>query len=189
MTNLPKPFVLAGAIAGLALLPACSDSDNASSGDPTQTLDESTRTVAAVLGVMSDMSSLNGAISASELGSIFDGPGSYTVLAPDDAAFEALGERGTALMEEDQRPVLVGLLREHILPGLLTPENIAQAIADKGGEVSVTTFGGSAVTFTKEGDQLIVTNEDGTRAVFAGSATAASNGAVIPIDAVLVPGE
>lgn len=189
MNTFAKPFVVATAIAGLGLLASCSDTDDTAGDETVATREDPSLTVAAALARTSDMSTLSGAITDSGLAAIFDGPGSYTVLAPNDAAFEALGESAAALMEEDQRPVLVGLLRSHILPGLLTPESISQAIAAKGGDVTVSTFGGSAVTFSQEGDQITVTNEDGTRAAFAGAAVAASNGAVIPLDAVLVPSE
>ncbi|MBX7539996.1 fasciclin domain-containing protein [Qipengyuania sphaerica] len=186
-TNFTKPFVLAGAIAGLALLPACSSDADVDESDPSVTNEEATRTLAASLGDLPELASLNGAISEAELGSIFDGPGSYTLLAPNDAAFEALGEEGKALMTEEQRPVLVGLLREHILPGHLTPENIAKAIDDKGGDVTMTTLGGGDVTFSKDGDTISVSNGIGSTAKIASSATAATNGVIIPLDTVLVP--
>ena len=187
-TNFTKPFVLAGAIAGLALLPACSSDAETVDEDGT-TQEEATRTLAASLGDLPDMASLNEAISEAELGSIFDGPGSYTLLAPNDAAFNALGEEGKTLMSEEQRPVLIGLLREHILPGHLTPENIAQALEDKGGDVTMTTLGGGEVTFSKDGDTISVSNGMGSTAKLATSATAATNGVIIPVDTVLVPAE
>ncbi|MBX7457982.1 fasciclin domain-containing protein [Qipengyuania sp. 1NDH17] len=187
-TNFTKPFVLAGAIAGLALLPACSsDADTAEPDGTTQ--EEATRTLAASLGDLPEMATLNGVISEAELGSIFDGPASYTLLAPNDAAFNALGEEGQALMDEEQRPVLIGLLREHILPGHLTPENIAQALETKGGDVTMTTLGGGEVTFAKDGDTITVSNGNGSTAKLAATATAATNGVIIPLDTVLVPEE
>ena len=187
-TNFTKPFVLAGAIAGLALLPACSSDAETVDEDGT-TQEEATRTLAASLGDLPDMASLNGAISEAELGSIFDGPGSYTLLAPNDAAFNALGEEGKTLMSEEQRPVLIGLIREHILPGHLTPENIAQALEDKGGDVTMTTLGGGEVTFSKDGETISVSNGMGSTAKLATNATAATNGVIIPVDTVLVPAE
>ncbi len=187
-TNFTKPFVLAGAIAGLALLPACSsDTDTADEDGTTQ--EEATRTLAASLGDLSEMATLNSVISDAELGSIFDGPASYTLLAPNDAAFNALGEEGEALMAEEQRPVLIGLLREHILPGHLTPENIAQAIEDNSGAVTMTTLGGGEVTFAMDGETITVSNGMGSNAKLATNATAATNGVIIPLDTVLVPKE
>ena len=187
-TNFTKPFLLAGAIAGLALLPACSSEAEKVDEDGT-TQEEATRTLAASLGDLPEMASLNGAISEAGLGSVFDGPGSYTLLAPNDEAFNALGEEGKTLMTEEQRPVLVGLLREHILPGHLTPENIAQALEDKGGDVTMTTLGGGEVTFSKDGDSITVSNGNGSTAKLAANATAATNGVIIPLDTVLVPEE
>ena len=186
-TNFTKTFVLAGAIAGLALLPACSgEAETAEDGSAT-TQDEATRTLAASLGELPEMATLNGVISEAELGSIFDGPASYTLLAPNDEAFNALGEDGQALMSEEQRPILIGLLREHILPGHLTPENIAKALEDKGGDVTMTTLGGGEVTFAMDGETITVSNGNGSTANLAANATAATNGVIIPLDTVLVP--
>lgn len=187
MTNFIKPFVLAGAMAGLALLPACSSDADTADAEGATSQEATTRTLVASLGDLPDMASLNGAISQAELGSIFDGPASYTLLAPNDAAFAALGDEGQTLMAEDQRPVLIGLLREHILPGHLTPENIAKAIEDQGGDVTMTTLGGGVVTFSQNGDTILVSNGNGSTANLASSATAATNGVIIPLDTVLVP--
>lgn len=190
MKRFTKPFVLAGAIAGFSLLPACSDaSDTAEASEDAATQQEASRTVAASLNDLPDLTKLNGAISESQLGSIFDGPASYTLLAPNDAAFEALGEDGQALLTKEQRPVLVGLLREHILPGHLTPENIAQALDEQDGEVTMTTLGGGEVTFSREGETIIVANSGGSTARLTNGATAATNGVIIPLDTVLVPEE
>lgn len=185
-TNIAKTFVLACAISGIAILPACS-SDTDLEEDDSATRQEATRTLAASLSELPNMASLNGAISQAQLGSIFDGPASYTLLAPSDAAFNAMGERAEVLMSEEQRPLLVGLLREHILPGHLTPENIAQALEDSAGNVTMTTLGGGEVIFSKDGDAITVSNGNGSTATLASNATAATNGVIIPLDTVLVP--
>lgn len=186
-TNFTKPFVLVGAIAGLALLPGCSGSETV---EPTaETQDNTTRTLAAAMGELPELASFNGAVSSAQLNSIFDGPASYTVLAPVDAAFSALGEQGQALMTEEQRPVLAGVIREHILPGHLTPEDLASAIESQGGKVAMTTFGGGDLTFSMDGDTIVATNSTGEVTRFSGTATAATNGVIIPVDTVLVPGE
>ena len=189
MNTYSKPFVLAAVAASLAILPACSVAEDDAATDPTATEDQSQKTVASALGDMSDMASLNAAISAAELGSIFDGPSSYTVLAPNDQAFEALGESRDGLLDEAQRPLLAGILRNHMLPGHLTPEDIGSAIDGQDGDVTMTTLGDGTVTFARDGDAITVTNATGSVARLASSATAATNGVVIPLDAVLVPGE
>lgn len=178
----------AAALAAIVLLPACSSADeNAANGGDGTLQEDTTRTLVASLGDLPDLATLNGAISSAELGTVFDGPASYTLLAPNNAAFEKLGEEGKTLLTEEQRPVLVGLLREHILPGHMTPENIDKAITDKGGPVTMTTLGGGNVTFSKEGDVVMVDNGAGSKASFSGSASASSNGVIIPLDTVLLP--
>lgn len=185
--NFARTLGLAGTIAGLLVLPACSASEGDESDQPTR--EETSRTLAAALGEVPDMASLNGAVSHAQIVSIFDGTASYTLLAPIDDAFSALGAQGQALMTEEQRPVLAGLLREHILPGHLTPENIASAIEQQGGPVTMTTFGGGEITFSLEGDTIVASNSSGRSAQVIGTATAATNGVIIPVDSVLVPGE
>lgn len=189
MKHFTKPLLLLGAIAGLPLLSACSDASDTAEADAAATQQEANRTVAAALNDLPETTSFNRAISESQLGSIFDGPASYTLLAPNDAAFEALGQEGEALLTEEQRPVLVGLLREHILPGHLTPESITQALDEQDGEVIMTTLGGGEVTFSREDETITVTNNGGSTARLINGATAATNGVIIPLDAVLVPGQ
>lgn len=188
MTNrFARPVVTALIAATLPLAAACSkveDGENAASADAQGNV---TETLAASLGDADGLGSLANAIETAELGTVFDGPGSYTLLAPDDAAFEKLGDQGNALLEEEQRPMLIAVLRSHILPGHLTPENIAKAIDDKGGPVTVTTLGGGNVTFSKDGEALTVANDEGSSAPFSADATAATNGVIIPIGAVLMP--
>ena len=188
-TDFSKPIALAGALLGLALLPACSTENDTSDDQPGVTQDATTRTLVAALGDASDLGTLRTAIDMAELGSIFDGRSTYTLLAPNDAAFEALGETGETLMSEDQRPLLVGLVRNHILPGQVTLEDITAAIEANGGEVTMTTLGDGTVTFSKTGDTITVSNGQGASATNVSSATATSNGVIIPLDGVLVPKE
>lgn len=144
-------------------------------------------TLAKALSGRDDLSRTAEAVSAAKLGTVFDGPASYTLLAPTNAAFDAQGDNATALMAEEQRAVLAAVLRGHILPGHLAPDSIRQAIARKGGPVSVTTMAGSEVRFAEENGAIRVTGEDGASAALVGDAVTARNGSVLPIDAVLVP--
>lgn len=182
-----KPFLLCGAIAGLALLPACSGNAPEEAVEGTQ--EDTTITLAAALSEVPDLASLNGAISSAQLMPIFESAASYTLLAPHDDAFAALGQQGQALMTDEQRPLLAGVLREHILPGHLTPENVRAAIESQGGEVKMTTLGGDEITFSLDDGELVATNPAGESARFVGNAIAATNGVIIPVDTVLVPGE
>ncbi len=107
------------------------------------------------------------------------------MLAPTDDAFAALGIRGKQLLTLERRPLLVGLLREHVLPGHVTSEAILSAIEAGGGSASLTTLGGGSVTFERDGETIVATHSNGGTASFAGDAVESGNGVALPIDAVL----
>ena len=197
MTDAWKRGLAAIALVSLPLVAACSDTEEHTAQGATR--DDGTLTLAAALGAEKDLDIVREAMEESELSGVLDGPASYTILAPDDAAFEALGKEGetlledeqrpvlVALLEDEQRPVLVALLRDHLLPGHLTPESIGEAIDRKGGPVTMATLGETDVIFSREGDGIKAELEDGGSASFAGTATATNNGVVIPISQVLMP--
>lgn len=186
MSQFIKRAFGAAALAVLPLVAACGQAGQEDQSVQA-TKEEKASTLAGALNSEGNMTKLQGALAKSELTGVFDGPGSYTLLAPNDAAFAALGEEGEALLDEEQHPLLVGLLREHMLPGHVTPELIAEAIKAKGGPVTMTTLGNGKLTFTQDGDSISVSLEDGTTASFTGTPIATSNGVLIPLDAVLVP--
>lgn len=189
-------FLAVPAIVAIALS-SCSPAAETPERKNAATVEDTNDTLASVLNGMENTETISEAVEEVGLVSLMDGSGAYTLLAPMDAAFESLGERGERLMEDDQRPLLAGLLRAHILPGLVTPEEIGAAIDGKGGSVEMTTLGGGTVTFSRadgvdENDNddrtIIVSDRQGSSARISGTAVAASNGAVIPIDTVLATG-
>ena len=187
MRNLKTKRLAALASAALLALSACSGAGDTAGGDGVSTVHNGNETLASVLSDLDDSGTVRQAIKDSGLAGILDGSGVYSLLAPNDAAFEALGDDGKRLMEDEQRPLMVALLREHILPGHITPEAIDAAIEQKGGEVEMTTLGGGTIAFKRDGDTLVATSPGGKVAHISGAAQAGSNGTVIPIDTVLVP--
>ncbi len=187
--SLARNLACAFVVASTPLISACGGAEEApqatASSQPTTTA----QTLATVLSTTDDLNTFSGAINRAELSGIFDGQGSYTLLAPDDEAFAKLGDKATALMKDDQRPMLVALLRDHILPGHLTPEAINTAITDNGGPVTLSTLGGEQLKFAKEGDDLTVTSEAGVKTQLDDDAKIAANGVIIPIEAVLLPAD
>ena len=172
----------------LAIVPLAAGCTAVEDENPvTATKDDGTLTIAAALGADDTLGTLRSAIETSELSGVLEGPASYTLLAPNDTAFEAVGENAGALLEEEQRPMLVAILRDHLLPGHLTPEAIGEAIDKKGGPVTMATLGNAEVTFARSGDTITATMGDANPAGISGTAIAANNGVVIPIDTVLLP--
>ena len=173
------------AIGSLALLFTAACSQDASAPADMSTQEKTTQTVAGVVGSDGDLSTLARALKDTGLAAMLDEQASYTVLAPTDDAFAALGEDGKALTDEANSAVLAAVLREHLVPGALTPEAVEQAVADKGGPVTMRTFGEGSVTFSVDNGVLTVTGADGAKAALASGALAGSNGVVIPLDAVI----
>jgi uncharacterized surface protein with fasciclin (FAS1) repeats len=179
MTKSAKAAALAAA---LLVLQACSD-DAAEGGEAAEVSNE---TLASLVSEADDLSTVSGVLGEAGLAQVFDGAAAYTFLAPRDAAFDALGEAGEDLRTPEQRAAMVAILRDHIVPGYLTPADIGNAIeqADDG-KVEMRTMGDHTLTFTGEGEAITVTHEDGSSARFAGEALRASNGVAIPLDGVL----
>jgi uncharacterized surface protein with fasciclin (FAS1) repeats len=132
-----------------------------------------------------NLSTISAALQDTGLSQTFDSAGSYTIFAPIDDAFGKLGDTGKALQQPDQRAVLTAVLRDHIVPGYLTPDDIGTAIDAQGGRVKVRTMGDHTLTFTRDGNGYRIAAEDGSSAQIAGDATTASNGVAIPVDGVL----
>ena len=183
MTDIPPSRRALAALASLALLavPACSAEESADQGSAEPTDD----TLAEAISDADDLSVVAAALGDSGLAQVFDGAGSYTIFAPNDAAFEALGEAGAALREPGQSAAMTAVLRDHIVPGYLTPTDIQAAIEAQGGTVKVETMGDHALTFTRANDGIRVTSEDGSAAMLVGDALKARNGVAIALDGVL----
>lgn len=173
------------AAAGLLGLAACGEADAPErlSADATATAQNGT--IAASLGDIGELRTLSAALADTQLAPVLDGQGDYTLLAPTDAAFTALGDKAEALRGADERPLMIALLRGHILPGQVTTDSIRAAIARKQGPVTMLTMGGTSVTFSENGKGITVGNGASTATI--GQAATASNGAILTIDKVLVP--
>jgi uncharacterized surface protein with fasciclin (FAS1) repeats len=170
------------AAAGALMLPACSgDSD-----DDAGMAEVSNETLASVVDDADGLTLVSDVLGEAGLAQVFDGAAAYTLFAPQDAAFDALGEAGDDLRSPEQRAAMVAILRDHIVPGYLTPQDIGNAIelADDG-SVEMRTMGNHTLTFTSDDDAIVVTAQDGASARFSGNALRASNGVAIPLDAVL----
>lgn len=124
-------------------------------------------------------------------GDVLGGVGPHTLFAPTDVAFEILGaQRIDGLKGESMRPQAIALLRGHIVPGLVTRRDLDAALARGGAEpVRMRTMAGGMLTFARDGDAITVTAEGGVRARLAGAETLVENGAIHPIDALLLPTE
>jgi uncharacterized surface protein with fasciclin (FAS1) repeats len=126
------------------------------------------------------------AAKAAGLDQTLAGAGPYTVLVPDDAAFDK-APAGTFDAKPENRAQLTGVLTNLILPGTVLAADIDKAI-DKGkGKAPLATMGGTTLTATKEGGKIVLTDAKGGKATVTKADENYTNGVVHHIDAVLMP--
>jgi uncharacterized surface protein with fasciclin (FAS1) repeats len=116
------------------------------------------------------------------------GPGPYTVLVPDDAAFAKLPP-GTLANPADpqQRAKITSILTYLILPGTVLAADIGKTIDNAHGKAVIMTVSGQTLTATRDGGGIVLTDGSGTAAHITKADQQYSNGVVHQIDAVLMP--
>jgi len=124
-----------------------------------------------------ELSTLVTAIEAAGLTDFLNSPGSYTVLAPTNAAFEALPE-GTleSLLEPENVDQLIEVLSYHLVVGSVPASDVVTL-------EEIPTLQGQAITVAVEGETVTL---NGTAQVVQTDIEAA-NGVVHVIDSVLLP--
>ena len=169
------------------VLAACGggDEDTKAGGEATEQTQPSSQTLAAALQGPDGFGTLSETATNAGLTSVLEGVGPYTMFAPADAAFTA-GGTAADLTDESLRAQSAALLRAHIVPGALTREDIAAAIQRDGGEVQMRTMANTLLTFSRDGEAIVVSAENGARGRLTGEERLASNGVLQPVDALLV---
>ena len=148
--------------------------------------DRSGDTLAEVFGDEASISAVSGLIASTGVLGAFEGEANYTLLAPSNTAIDALGaDAAQMLTDESNGAIAAAVIREHMVPGLLTEDAIRSAVAANGGEVTMRTYGTGNVTFAQDGETLTVKGANGTTANLTGGSIVASNGSVLTIDTVL----
>lgn len=173
-------FLLGACVLALAVgLAACGDDDGDTTGAAEQTEEApaATGNIVEVAQETADLSTLVEAVVAAELVETLEEPGPFTVFAPTNEAFEALGGTLETLLEPENKAELAEILTYHVVPGELTSSELSDG----------------QMLETVQGDSLEVGVSDGSVTVNGASVVAAdveaSNGVVHVIDEVLLPPE
>ncbi|HZF94519.1 MAG TPA: fasciclin domain-containing protein [Allosphingosinicella sp.] len=149
-----------------------------------------TSTIAQSAGQTAELSQFAQAVQAAGLAETFGGSIPYTVFAPVNAAFEAVpAETRTRLMAAEGREQLTQLLTYHVVPGVITSQDLAAAMQRGQGRAVLATIAGPNLIVTREGDGLVVTDGAGGKARITQPDRRQSNGVIHQVDAVLMPGE
>ena len=180
-----------GLAAAALTLSGCGDKDD--SGQPGAAQSGEAKDAAGgetIAAGLNQQSRFFAAAKAAGLDATLGGPGPYTVLVADDAAFGKL-PAGTAdnWLKPESRAQLTGVLTNHILPGTILAADIGKAIETGKGKAVLATMGGGTLTATREGGNIVLTDAAGTKATVTRADEQRSNGVVHHIDTVLVPAQ
>jgi uncharacterized surface protein with fasciclin (FAS1) repeats len=128
---------------------------------------------------------LANAVKAAGLTETLSGAQPYTVFAPTETAFQKLPGGTGALLAPEAKGRLVALLTGHIVPGVVTAADLGRAIDRGKGKADLATVGGSNLSFSRDGDAIVVTDAAGGKARLTRTDQLASNGVVHDVDGVL----
>lgn len=155
--------------------PGSMNSEPAAAPEPQAETTAQSQTIVAVAATNDNFSTLKAALEAAELTETLAGQGPFTVFAPTNAAFEALGkEKVEALLKPENKDKLIKVLTYHVVPGQVLSADL------KSGETK-TVEGGQVMVMVKDG-KVKVNNAQVTQAD-----VKASNGVIHVIDKVLLP--
>ena len=118
-----------------------------------------TTTIAAALPTLPNHSALLRLVRAAKLEALLSGPGPYTLLAPTDEAFGRLPP-GTmdAFLAPANVASLTTILKNHIINGAMTSDQIKAAITAGGGRATLTTLSGQPIVATLENGNILLTD-------------------------------
>ena len=135
-----------------------------------------------------DHTTLVAAVKAAGLVDTLSGPGPFTVFAPTNEAFAAL-PAGTVdtLLKPENKDMLTKILTCHVVGADVMSDAIAGMIKDDGGKHMVDTLGGCKLEAAMDGDNITLTDENGTKATVTIADVKQSNGVIHVIDAVMTP--
>ncbi|OGN51231.1 MAG: beta-Ig-H3/fasciclin [Caulobacterales bacterium RIFOXYB1_FULL_67_16] len=146
-------------------------------------------TIVANASKASNLSTLVAAVQAAGLVETLQGPGPFTVFAPDNAAFEKIPEATrTALLQPAMKADLTKILTYHVVAGRLTAADIAAQAQANGGTATLETVQGEALKVSAgPNDTWVVTDAKGGKSTITQADVAQSNGVVHVVDTVLMP--
>ena len=145
-------------------------------------------TIAAAVGANADLTTLGNALTAADLTATLGGAGPFTVFAPTNEAFSLIPAATlTQLMDPANKASLATILQFHVVPGNISAAQLRQQIAAGGGTASLQTVAGQTLRASLEGEQIVLSGENNSKAYIASADNAQSNGTVHVVNGILVP--
>lgn len=154
----------------------------------TTTVTKDTTTVkdiVATLANVAEESTLVAAIKTANLETELKGPGPFTVLAPNNGAFDAIPKgKLDSLMKDPTKAATI--LRGHIIAGKYDKAALIKALTDGKGKATLKTMDGQTLTLSVVNKKLAITDAHGTVVEVTSFDTPATNGIIDGINGVLM---
>ncbi len=145
-------------------------------------------TIAAAVGANADLTTLGNALTAADLTATLGGAGPFTVFAPTNEAFSLIPAATlTQLMDPANKASLAKILQFHVVPGNISAAQLRDQITAGGGTASLQTVAGQTLRASLEGEQIVLSGENNSKAYIASADNAQSNGTVHVVNGILVP--
>lgn len=147
-----------------------------------------TRTVVDNASAAPNLSTLVAAVKAAGLVGTLSGPGPFTVFAPTNDAFGRLAPGMVdTLLKPENKASLTKVLTYHVVPGVITADDLRQRITAGGGTATLTTVEGDPITATLVGAVIALTDVNGNKSYVETADVRQSNGVVHVVNGVIVP--
>jgi uncharacterized surface protein with fasciclin (FAS1) repeats len=125
------------------------------------------------------------AVRVSELETILDNDGPFTVFAPSDYNLDnSTKEKVKELVQIKNKKELQSILGYHIVAGNLTASKILRALSRGKGKAKFTTISGDILTATMSGLDIVLTDKYGNQSVITKADANQCNGVFHVIDSV-----
>lgn len=185
MMRMNKTAALSGAVILLGLS-ACEKVPNAENADTPAAKAELANLVD-TLADADDLSDARALIEAAGLDMAFEGDAPYTLFLPSNQALESVNEDELDRLKSDEgRPELIALLRYHIAPGVMTQQDLLNAIDGNAGSVTIANVAGANLDFARQGRHVGIGSGD-QAAMITASPLTAGNGVIYTIDRLIAP--
>jgi len=183
-----KHALAIGAAAALLTAAACSKGDGGAEDKRTQAQTPAAQKVAGTKTIAAGLAPNSKFVAAAKFAGLdqtLAGPGPYTVLVPDDAAFNSAA--GAFEAKPENRAKVTSVLTNLILSGTVLMADLDRAIDQGKGKAPIATVAGGTLTATKDNGKIVLTDSTGHKASISQGDEQFSNGVVHHIDALLMP--
>jgi len=147
--------------------------------------DSTAKDVQATLANVADLTSFVAAIKAASLEVTLQGPGPFTVFAPDNTAFSSIPKtRLDSLMKDPVK--LATLVKAHVVAGRYDKAALIKALTAGKGTATLKTIDGQTLNISVKEKKLTITDAQGNVAQVTSFDTPCTNGLIDGINGVLM---